>query len=65
MPIRKVGLGLLSVGAEELLIVVQAVDALLDELECRKEDGIDDAGTAHGNSEAWKQLLVQEVFNSV
>lgn len=41
---------LLSVSAEKLLVIFQAVDALLDELECREENGIDDAGTAHRNS---------------
>lgn len=50
-----------SVGAEKLLVVVQAVDALLDELECGEEYGIDDAGTAHGNSETLIHAGVEEL----
>lgn len=60
-PMEDKGSGLApSVGAEKLLVVVQAVDALLDELECREEYGVDDAGTAHGNSETWWAVLIQE-----
>jgi len=38
--------------AKKLLVVRHAVDALLGELECSKENRVDYAGARHGNTKA-------------
>ena len=44
--------------AKKLLVVRHAVDALLGELECSKENRVDYAGARHGNTKAWVKLVL-------
>jgi hypothetical protein len=39
--------------AQEFLIIRHAVDALLSEFKCGKENSVDDARSRHGHAEAW------------
>jgi hypothetical protein len=46
---------------QQLLVDLDAVDALLCEFERGEEDGVDDAGAAHGDAEASVHSRVQEL----
>jgi hypothetical protein len=39
--------------AQEFLIIRHAVDALLGEFKCGKENSVDDARSRHGHTETW------------
>jgi len=45
----------------DLLLIFQSVDLLLDELENRKENGVDNAGSSHGNAQPPVQFLIEEL----
>ena len=42
-------------------LVVHGLDVLLDELEGREEDGVDRAGTSHGDAQAAVHLSPKEL----
>lgn len=50
-----------SVRVKELLVDCHVVDALLSELECGEEDGVDYAGTRHGNTKATVHSGIEEL----
>jgi hypothetical protein len=45
--------------AQELFVNFHTVDALLGELKCSKENGVDYAGSRHGHSKAWSRSAWQ------
>ena len=47
----------LIVPAKQLFVDFHSVDALLRELKSSKENGVDDAGSRHGDAESWRQSV--------